>query len=193
MSKGTRQLAKAAKAADGAQKRLVRSVQKYGRVEHAKLGALFGTGHYYPLGTNALKALPPITAAWRKRKRKLGLSMKSGIASGATLKAANASASFIKTKDGFRISWPRANYMAKSPVPGYGPMRLQLYFRYFSSQRAQLSLGRLAPKQRNKILSNARADERKRMRRKIPNAKLRGSTLDMVVKVDGFRLPLRGV
>lgn len=191
MSKASRKLAKMAKATQGAESRIVQSVQKYGRVAHRALGILFAKGKFHV--KNATIGLPPISKKWKKRKKSLGMSTRSGKASGATIKAAKSPSSFIKNKQGFSISWPRANFVARSPRPGYGPTRVNRYFRFFNKQQAGGHLGKLKPATVRNIIKKATNDERKRLRKRIPGAKLRGDQLRVTVKIEGVKLKVGGV
>lgn len=177
------------------QPRMVKEIQRFGRVEHKRLAEFFAQEKYYPKGTNRLARLAAFGPAWRRRKQLLQLRSQRGQAGGALLKAARSSSSFILTKRGFTISWPRANFFTRGgPGPRggrYGPTRMNRYFRFYNEQKAKESLGVLAPKQRTRILKAARKETLRRFARTIAAARLLpGGTILIKLKLDKPRFKI---
>lgn len=179
-------------ASDRMQRRMVVEVQRYGLREHKVLADFFAREKYYPPGSNRLARLGGIGAAWRRRKRVLRLKGKRGQAGGAMLKAARSPSSFIRNKFGFSISWPRANFTTRGgPGPRggmYGPQKLNTYFGFYNEQKARSSLGVLAPKQRQRIIKQARQETLRRFAKTIKGAKfVKGAGVIIETKLDPVR------
>lgn len=175
--------------------RMVKEIQRFGLLEHNKLAEFFAGGKYYPVGADRLQRLIPFGPAWKRRKQLLKLSGARGQAGGALLKAARSRSSFILTKRGFTISWPRANFVTRGgPGPRggtYGPARLNTYFRFYNEQKAKESLGVLAPKQRRRIMKAAKRETLRRFARTMANARLTaGGTILIKMKLDKPRFKI---
>lgn len=181
-----RALKRVRKSADKLERSAVKKHQQHGRVIHARLATLFVRMQYYPQGSDTLALLGPNTVKWTKRKARLALQLRRGHASGTLQRAASSTSSFIIKKDGWSISWPRANFRA-SPSPGYNPGPVNTYFRFVNEQKAQSSLGKPSPKQIQTANNASMAAIRSGLNRALPGAmKVKGGIAILKLKLGRF-------
>lgn len=184
--KAKRQLNKMRKKVDRLEKVAIREYQVEGWKIHQELANFFAAQKYYPAGKNKLKKLKANKRSWQKRKAKLGLDLRRGHAGGTLQKAASARQSFIKNKQGWTISWPRANFKGRKRK-GYKPGPVNTYFKHYNSKKAESSLGKPAPKQMTRAQKAVFKRIQKGIKKLLPEAiKVKGGIAEMKVKLGRF-------
>jgi hypothetical protein len=101
-SGATRELAAFQRALRGLRRIGVRAAQVHGRTAHKEMAAWFGEGKYAGADGN-LHRIKPYGHKWGKRKKRLGLDSRRGVARKGVLKTMRAPAGFARTTTGFEI------------------------------------------------------------------------------------------
>lgn len=101
-SGAARDLAAFRRALKGLQRIGVRAAQVHGRTAHKLMWAWFGVGKYAGKDGN-LRDIKPYGDKWGRRKKRLGLDMRPGVARKGILKTLRSPAGFVRIPKGFEI------------------------------------------------------------------------------------------